>query len=257
MGITPEALRELVINRIKHTATDIAVTATDPLCLRLEHANGRTDDIDLHLLSEQIRTRSDAGPIDVDKHVHDYVAALLQHVAPVEVRQMIVVIKPAAWVEATKATTPNFAEMPVVGDLFAVMAWEEGETLTYDMGQDVSEEGLMEALNNVLSRVDQLVLHGDDPYLIAAGARFEPSLLLAGPVWEDIAGRVQGDLVVAVPTDQVLLASGTGNPSCYAKFREATAQAYHDATDGRMTTQILRWQAGTWTVHDEVALAAV
>lgn len=257
MGITTEALRDMVIDRIDHAAAEITVSVTDPLSLRLEHPNGRTDDVDLHLLSETIRSRAAEGPIDVDKHVTDYVDALIEHVVPGPNRQMVVVIKPEAWAEKARATTPNFADLPLVGDLVAVMAWEDGDALSFDMGRDLSEEALMEGLNNVLSRVDQLVLHGEDPFLIAAGARFEPSLLLAGPVWEDLASRVQGDLVVAVPTEQILLASGTGDPLRYARLREAAAQAWSEAHGDRLTSQILRWHAGGWIVHDEVALAAV
>lgn len=257
MGITPEALRELVINRIDRAATGIDIQVTDPLRLRLVQTNGRTDDVDLHLLSEKIRVSSDQGPVDVDRHVQDYVEALVRHITPNEGRQMVVVIKPRAWVDNARQTIPNFAELPVVGELHAVMAWEEGEFLDYDMGQDVGEDALMEALNNVLSRVDQLVLHGENPFLVSAGARFEPSLLLAGPVWEDIQSRVDGDLVVAVPTDQVLLASGTGDKDRYARLRDAAATAYQEGADNQLTTQIFRWDAGAWTLHDEVALATV
>lgn len=254
MGITAEVLRESVINRLEQAGTDIDVQVTDPLRLRLVQSNGRTDDVDLHLLSEQIRTSAEQGPLDLDREVDDYVASLLRHITPEQGRQMVVLIKSASWVEEARRTTANFAELPLVGELHAVMAWEDGESLEYDMGRDVGEDALMEALNNVLSRVDQLTLHGEDPFLVSAGARFEPSLLLAGPVWEDIEGRVQGDLVVAVPTDHVLLASGTGDPKRYAKLREATATAFAEAKDNRLTTQILRWQAGAWSLHDEVAL---
>ena len=113
----------------------------------------------------------------------------------------------------------------------------------------------MEALNNVLSRVEGLTLHGEDPFLLAVGGRFEASLLLAGQVWDDLATRVQGDLVLAVPAHDVLLVSGTGDPARYGRFKDTVAQAWENAPADRLCSQILRWGSGTWYVHDEAALA--
>ncbi len=257
MGIEPEGLRQLVATRFRESEAKIEVSETGPLELTLLHGNGRTDVLDLHLLWESVQDRLEAGPTDLEEPVGAYVDGILRLVrASDDERTMIVVIKDRAWVEQAGETTPNLASMPLVGDLFAVMAWHGPEGIDHDMGGDLPQEALMEALNNVLSKVDELTLHGDDPYLLAAGGQFEASLLLAGPVWDQLAEQVDGDLVAAAPTRDVLLVTGTGDPIRYSRFKETIRKPFEDGLDHLLNGQILRWRGGTWVVHDEVDVTA-
>ena len=250
MVIEPEDLRHRVVSALQETTRGIEVTPTGPLGLCMTHANGRTDEIDLTPLWDTVSKPGASG--DPELAVRTFADEIVRRTTDDGTRKMVVVIKSKDWVAQTHQTTANVADMTLVGDLHAVVAWDGPNGLDYDMGGDLPEEALMEALNNVLSRVEQLVLHGEDPFLLAAGGRFEPSLLLAGKIWDELVDRVQGDLVAAVPSQDVLLISGTGDPERYARFVQTARTPLDEGHQGLISTQILRWQSGSWVVHDDL-----
>jgi uncharacterized protein YtpQ (UPF0354 family) len=64
----------------------------------------------------------------------------------------------------------------------------------------------------------------DGVLLISAGGEFDASLLLADNLWSGGQIRVDGDIVVAVPAKDVLIATGSHNPPGLARLRAAASR---------------------------------
>jgi uncharacterized protein YtpQ (UPF0354 family) len=84
---------------------------------------------------------------------------------------------------------------------------------------------------------------------IVAGGTFEASLLLLDEPWQAERQSVQGRLVAAVPTRDVILYTGTGSPQAIERMRsiiaELTASGNYLVSD-----QILLRRDDGWTIYD-------
>lgn len=80
----------------------------------------------------------------------------------------------------------------------------------------------VENLKRLLPKIE--VVPGPLFSLVKADGNYEASLLLLKDLWEQPRFKVSGDTVVAVPTRDVLLVTGSRNPAGIAKLREMSAQ---------------------------------
>ncbi len=67
--------------------------------------------------------------------------------------------------------------------------------------------------------VDRVRIHGQPPALTLFFAGMESSVVLASRLWEEIAGRVPGDLVIAVPARDVVIMTGSRSPAGITRLR--------------------------------------
>src|ERR1041385_1750342 len=92
----------------------------------------------------------------------------------------------------------------------------------------------VENLGRILPRIE---VHPGEIYsMITAGGNYEASLLLLDEIWDRRQFKVSGDIVVALPTRDVLLVTGSQNPAGIVKLREVAAQLtsqspYHLTSD--------------------------
>ena len=83
------------------------------------------------------------------------------------------------------------------------------------------------AIQNLTSMLKtQVEVHGDEGvYLIMAGGNYEASFLLLDEFWESSALKVDGDYVVAIPTRDVLLITGSHHSEGIDRIRSAAGEA--------------------------------
>jgi len=117
---------------------------------------------------------------------------------------------------------PDLAADHLVGDLWLFYAidtptsiryahWEELLALT-GLEQDAIRPLALDNLMAILP-APEVVQLGDAPlFMITAGGDYEASLLLVDALWSAQASKVEGDLVVAVPTRDVVLFTGSASP---------------------------------------------
>jgi len=84
---------------------------------------------------------------------------------------------------------------------------------------------------------------------VTLGGDLEAGLLLDDAFAEKLAQDVDGDLIMAVPARDVLVASGTGHPDGLAKLRWVVDQVW--AAGGRplLTRELLVRRHGIWDIH--------
>jgi uncharacterized protein YtpQ (UPF0354 family) len=115
-------------------------------------------------------------------------------------------------------------------DLVVVYAEDSANRLRYlmtseDLGIDRRELRKLAVAN--LGRVPpkiELRNHDDEYALIAAGGDYEASLLLLDDIWTGGQIKVNGDIVVAVPSKDVLLVTGSRSRKGLAAVRKLAAE---------------------------------
>ena len=85
----------------------------------------------------------------------------------------------------------------------------------------------LQAIENLTALLQgEVEVHGGDGvYLVSAGGNYEASFLLFDEFWESQVLEVAGDYVVAIPTRDLLLVTGSENRDGIARVREAAGNA--------------------------------
>jgi uncharacterized protein YtpQ (UPF0354 family) len=120
------------------------------------------------------------------------------------------------------------------GDLYIVYAVDDPlmiKVLTQDylVNYAKTQRELLRAislrnLERMLAR--KITLRADGPiYIVTVGGNYEPSLILLDNLVQNLAGRVKGKLVVALPTHDSLFICGDETPGALAKLKEVTDRA--------------------------------
>ena len=105
---------------------------------------------------------------------------------------------------------------PLNGDLVVVYAENRlGALRILSSRDDVGDRTRLRdaALTNLSRLLPKIEIRpgSDGVLLISAGGEFDASLLLAGNLWSGGQVKVDGDIVVAVPAKDVLIATGSHN----------------------------------------------
>ena len=85
----------------------------------------------------------------------------------------------------------------------------------------------LQAIENLTTLLQgEVEVHGGDGvYLVSAGGNYEASFLLFDEFWESQVLEVEGDYVVAIPTRDLLLVTGSENSDGIARIRQAAGSA--------------------------------
>jgi len=149
--------------------------------------------------------------------------------------RIVPIIKDRGWVEVMarrgREQTPplELVAEPFNSDLVVVYAENRLGTLRIlpnrdDVGDRARlREASLANLSRVLPKIE-IRPGADGVLLITAGGEFDASLLLADNIWTGGQVKVDGDIVVAVPAKNVLIATGSHNPPGLARLRAAAAK---------------------------------
>lgn len=146
---------------------------------------------------------------------------------------------------------------PYVGDLVIVFALEMPSSIrsltraTRNELPVADRELLNRASTNLLDHIQNISRwDGEAVTMLTAGGQYESSLMLVDALWEELEVQVSGELVVAVPSRDVLLFGGTGNPDTLPALRQAIARVQEDG--GYLVSEhVYRWTRGRWAVFEE------
>lgn len=167
-----------------------------------------------------------------------------------DTRRIVPIIKPRAWLAqsqlaAAHATPFDFVTDDLNTELVVVYVEDDKRNLRYLSAAQLAEFGLTQqelrplALENLMRLLPQIQLHSTGPVsMLTAGGNYEASLLLVKEFWS--AGKVQvaGEIVVAVPSRDVVLITGSANPEGLAQLQKL-ARASRPAKASFELTQTL------------------
>ncbi|HVM61724.1 MAG TPA: DUF1444 family protein [Verrucomicrobiae bacterium] len=175
------------------------------------------------------------------------------------------VIKDKAWIDeirdamkergATK--TPENVYEPFNDSLIIVYVEDNPTSVRYLTPKDVEDAGIRKedlrglAIDNLKRLLPEVEAHGGNGvFMLTAGGSYEASLLLLDGIWTNRQFQVTGDYVVAVPTRDVLLVTGTEDKEGVSKIRKMAADI---AAKGpyRLTTELFVYRAGRFASFDK------
>jgi uncharacterized protein YtpQ (UPF0354 family) len=173
-----------------------------------------------------------------------YVESIVESIAPqpVDVSRIVPVVKDRAWVvEMQRVRGAEGKSMELVTDdlnseLVVVYAEDTERTIRYLSPDNLVKAGIERpklravALANLREILPEMELRrGDLISMITAGADYVPSLLLLD-IWDPQQLQVDGEIVIAVPSRDVLLLTGSNNKKGIKELRKIARDSVRDGT---------------------------
>ncbi|MCC6808218.1 MAG: DUF1444 family protein [Deltaproteobacteria bacterium] len=140
----------------------------------------------------------------------------------------------------------------LAADLWIVYAIDQPKGIAYVSDKELAALAVPAAelralaianLRRVLPKIER---HGEAAYMLTAGGSFEASLLLLDDVWDNAAKGIEGELVAAVPTRDVILYTGTQSEAGMASMRASMQRLSGDSVSYPVSQQWLVRRGGKW-----------
>ena len=203
--------------------------------------------------------------------IQKFVAAGLETIGSirdgVDRTRIVPVIKDRPWLEEMRQAllsrgakeVPEHVYEDFSPDLVVVYAEDSPNNIRYLGPKDLQlakiDRAELRALacENLKRLLPKIERHGTNGlYMVAAGGNYEASLLLLDSIWSDGQMKVKGDVVVAVPTRDLLLVTGSQNPQGIKKVKQIVKEA---STGGsyRLTQKLFVYRHGKFDEFREAA----
>jgi uncharacterized protein YtpQ (UPF0354 family) len=174
---------------------------------------------------------------------------------PVVPERIVAMIKDSEYMSLFKSEHEPCVEH-LCGDLWVVYAEDLPERMRSLKRSDVAAAGVAEdaikelAKENLRKVMPPAEQHGDGPwYLLTAGGDYTASLLLFDGLWNDLAGSVDGDLVVVAPARDVIFFTGAESTEGLAAIRKHSAEILTSGSYLISGTLLVR-KEGQWDVFN-------
>jgi uncharacterized protein YtpQ (UPF0354 family) len=172
--------------------------------------------------------------------------------------RIVPVIKDRPWLEETRqlAISRGAKEAPeqvyedFSTDLVVLYAEDSPKNIRYLGPKDLEVSKIdrkelralaSENLRRLLPKIER---HGANGFfMLTAGGDYEASLLLLDSIWTDLKSEVQGEIVVAIPTRDLLLVSGSQFPQGLEKMRQLAKDASNQGSY-RLTQKLFVYRHG-------------
>ena len=209
------------------------------------------------LYSNCLRKRDECDGI-VAQFVSDMSARYRTPDAPLKASQILIVVRPSAYVQEIRRNLGDFADpvaAALVGDLWIIAAKDEPTTIGYINTKNLAPLGLSpeEALvlgkkNMKKSMRKALSFRGKlrpDVIRNLMGSPYESSLLAFPELWARIAKKLNGHLIVTVPAKDVVLFTDDNKPDAVSVLA-ATTRPVLDGAERPFSADVYRWSPMGW-----------
>lgn len=257
--LSPEQFTEEFRAALATAMPNATVTVIEPLHLSVKAPQGET----ARALLDNAYSEYSGNPAAKSDVIARYVASFADSTkesGPLNPRQIVPVIKDRGWSKdvkrAAKARGADSTAEQVVEelneDLVIVYAEDTPQNIRYFGPKDLQEAGVqknqlralaIENLRRILPPPE--AVNGPLISMLTAGGDYVPSLLLIDEIWSGDKLDVEGEIVVAIPTRDVLLFTGSKNKEGVKKLRELAKKT---AADGpySLTDRLFVYRDGTF-----------
>ena len=234
-NLSPRAFTDAFAAAATAALPSAKVTVAGDLHLETRTAGGETTTTDLHHAYQRYLD----DPEHPDALIKRYIGVLVDAVrvgdakAPPDRSHIVPVLKSTRWVEAVQqqrqgAPAAQLLMERLNSELTIVYAEDLPTSVRYlMMRDDVGDRSklLDLALANLHRLLNDIKLRqaADGIFLMDGGDSYNASLLLAADIWSSGEIKVDGDIVVAVPTKDALLLTGSHNQTGVARLRAVAA----------------------------------
>ncbi|HAB16250.1 MAG TPA: DUF1444 family protein [Verrucomicrobiota bacterium] len=259
--VTPREFTREFAEALRKASPGLKVAVVRDLELKITSADGRDS---TSFLDNAYDTYKQDPKAKADV-IQRFVAAGLETIGivgdGVDRTRIVPVIKDRPWLEETRQAllsrgakeVPEHVYEDFSPDLIILYAEDSPKNIRYLGPKDLElakiERSELRALacENLKRLLPKIERHGTNGlYMITAGGDYEASLLVLDSMWSDGQMDVSGDVVVAVPTRDLLLVTGSQNPQGIEKVRQMVKEA---STGGsyRLTQKLFVYRNGRFT----------
>lgn len=261
-GLTQWEFCKIYRDSLSARRPGVAFTVTDDSTI-VSRDNGRNSQYSIDNAYKEYQ----AHPGELKEILHRYLAASasLQNPDRDKKKENIVpIVKPLVFLDEVKiqeaqagATKPMDMVYDVYNrDLVILYAFNGDADIQYMSGDDLKKLGIPRdslralALRNLSAHLDSIQLHENEGvYMPTAGGNYEASILLLGWFWNKQNLPVKGDFVIAVPSRDVLLITGSGEKDGVKKLREFVEKMSTSVTYP-ISDSLYRWDGKTFVPMD-------
>jgi len=238
-ALTDEAFTREVATSLRAALPGFKVEITDKLQIHIKNDAGQESTAFLDNAYNQYLGDPDARQKIIDTMVAAYVESMAADTAPLNPQNIIPIIKDRSWLAEIRKNIAERAEKPTElqvfedfnDELVIVYAEDTPTSMRYFGPADLEKAGLKReqlralAVENLLRILPEIERHDGDLFsMLTAGGNYEASLLLIDKLWSGGNFKVEGDIVVAVPSRDLLLVTGSRNAAGVARLREIAQQ---------------------------------
>jgi uncharacterized protein YtpQ (UPF0354 family) len=199
----------------------------------------RPDGEDFQIYLDNAWTAASLNSAEVDDVITRYVTSAKENATTetlaLDRDRIVPVVKDRAWLEEVHAALRERGQSGGIADvweeynpeLVIAYAQDTASNIRYLTPDDLAELGLERselrgvAVKNLLDLLPEVSIRGENGvFMVTAGGDYEASLILADTLWDGGQVKVAGDVVVAIPSRDLLLVCGSGDPSGIARVRE-------------------------------------
>lgn len=261
--LTPTAFTQEYAEKLQAAAPGFKIKIKGNLELLLTNPSGK----ELTVFLDNGYKEYKATPADKDAVMAKYIDAFTE-ASPrmdsdlVNEASVTPIIKDKAWVSEIQASLKSAKPMELVYDtlnpeLIILYAEDSPKSLRYLTPESITlakldKEQLRElAVKNLRRLLTDIQIHGDNGiFMVTAGGTYEASLLLLDELWNDGRMKVDGDYVVAIPSRDMLLVTGSNNQPAVQKIR-ALAKKIRSESSYSLTSDLFVYRSGKFIKFEE------
>ncbi len=239
--LTPSEFTSECVKALQERSPSLKIEVVRDLELRLTGSDGHEFGSFLYNIYDLYRQDPIAKATLIDRVVATALEITTGTHDGVDRTCIVPIIKDRPWLEESRQRsvtlgaegTPEQVYEDFNQDLIILYGEDSEKNICYFTLKDleaakIERRGLRElACENLKRLLPKVELHGSSgSYMITAGGTYEASLLLLDSIWRNEQLDVRGDIVVAIPTRDLLLVTGSEDAEGLAKVKETVRDAY-------------------------------
>lgn len=245
-SLSPEAFTARYAKLVRKSFPAAEIEVVEPLHLRIAMGDGKSLQSFLDNAYDLYRSEPAHADAVIMSRVNALAELIKMEERPIDKERIVGVLKDTAWLKEVLAA--GGADAPKdpgkeqvidpLNDLLVIAYAEDTPTsMRYLTADALEKTGIPReslralAAENLLDLLPPPEMHqGKGYYLVTAGGDYEASLLGVQRFWTKDRFPLEGDLIAAVPTRDVLLVTATNEPEGLARVRELVPEIYNQGS---------------------------
>ena len=250
-----EELFRLYADAVKARFTPPKISFQTPDRLDIESVDGRDIKVFLENLWIQCRNSTEPRSHVFERHLAALESVMVPQTVSAGKDNVVPIIKDNEYL-AVHGGSELLVKEHLSGDLWVVYAVDLPKA-TQALTESRMKELKIEprdlrslALSNLRRILPEIEQHGDGPwYMLTAGGDYTASLLLFDDVWNSLSQSVEGDIVAAVPSRDVVLFTGARSKDGI-EWIKRKAHEIHEGGDHVVSQTLFRRVSSEWKVFE-------
>jgi uncharacterized protein YtpQ (UPF0354 family) len=255
-ALSPEAFTQEYATTLRAKLPGSTVEIVEPLQLRVTDAKGNPSTAYLDNAYRQYQQDPDARQEIIEHHAKSIAEMSVD--TPLLPENIVPIIKDLGWIAETNRSIGESGgrkmgervHEPLNEALVIVYAEDTPNNIRYFSPAALAEAGVKRdqlralAVRNLRRLLPQVEFHQGDLFtMLTVGGTYEASLLLLEDLWTGGKLKVDGEIVVAVPSRDVLLVTGTKNEEGVRQMRDAASEIF-DEGSYTLTKELFVYRGG-------------